>query len=331
MRPEEAMMSGLGPRQIAEFERAGFLAVRGLLDPVEDLAPITAEYSTVLDRLARDLFERHEIAGLYSDLGFSERFMTIVAETGAAHSQYFDLSLPQSGISSGTPIWNGPAVFSLLTNPTLLDAVESLIGGEIYSNPVQHVRIKPPEAVVSRELAADQHALNATSWHQDNGVITPDADDSEILTVWIPLSRASVQHGCLQVIPGSHRSDVMLHCPGGPAGLEIPEKVLSRNGAVAVPLEPGDVLLLHRRTAHASLPNTSEEIRWSLDLRYNPIGHATGRSAFPGFVARSRRDTDQVLADSAEWSRMWSNTRDRLAVDRPDAFNRWDGDAPACA
>ncbi|MDH3248291.1 MAG: phytanoyl-CoA dioxygenase family protein [Acidimicrobiia bacterium] len=325
------MKSVLDSRQVAEFERLGFLPVHDLLDPVEDLAPITAEYSTVLDRLARDLFERDEIASLYSDLGFSERFMTIVAETGSAHSQYFDLSLPQSGISASTPIWNGPAVFSLLTNPTLLDAIESLIGDEIYSNPVQHVRIKPPEALVSRELAADQHALNATSWHQDNGVITPDADDSEILTVWIPLSRASVQHGCLQVIPGSHRSDVMLHCPGGPAGLEIPEKVLSRDGAIAVPLEPGDALFLHRRTAHASLPNTSDEIRWSLDLRYNPIGQSTGRAAFPGFVARSRRDPRRALSDPTAWARSWEETRDRLAVDRPDAFNRWDGDAPACA
>ena len=235
-------MAGLSPQQVAEFERAGFLPVRGLLDPVEDLAPIIAEYATVLDRLVRDLVERDEIADLTSDLGFAERFMRVVAATGSAHSQYFDLSLPQSGISADTPMWSGPAVFSLLTNPTLLDVVESLIGGEIFSNPVQHVRIKPPEALVSRELAADQHALNATSWHQDNGVITPDADDSEILTVWIPLSRATVRHGCLQVIPGSHRSDLMLHCPGGPAGLEIPENVLARDGAVAVPLEPGDAL-----------------------------------------------------------------------------------------
>ena len=331
MRAFDGAAAGLDPGQVAEFEHAGYLAVRHLLDPVEDLAPIVAEYSTVLDRLERELFERGEIQPLSADLDFSKRFMNVVAETGSAHSQYFDLSLPQSEIALDTPIWNGPAVFALLTNAALLHAIESLLGGEIFSNPVQHVRIKPPESLVARDLAADQHALNATSWHQDNGVITPDADDSEILTVWIPLTRASVRNGCLQVIPGSHRSDIMVHCPGGPAGLEIPEKVLSRDRAVAVPLEPGDALFLHRRIAHASLPNTSGEIRWSLDLRYNPIGQATGRSAFPGFAARSRHDPEQVLRDPAKWAQMWHETRDRLAVDRPDAFNRWDSDSPACA
>ena len=44
-----------------------------------------------------------------------------------------------------TPFWTGPAVFALLRNQAILDAVESLIGPEIYANPVQHVRIKPPE------------------------------------------------------------------------------------------------------------------------------------------------------------------------------------------
>lgn len=321
----------LDTAQLEHFHTYGYLPIHGLLDPARDLEPVAAEYDGVLDRLATDLVTAGTIESTFADQPFAERFMSIVAATGSAHSQYFDFSLPQSGIEATTPMWTGPGVFSLLTNPSLLDAVESILGEEIESNPVQHVRIKPPEGLVPPDLAAGQHALNATSWHQDNGVITPDADESDILTVWIPLTTATVRHGCLQVIPGSHRGDILVHCPGGPAGLEIPSSVLSREGAVAVPLERGDALFLHRRTAHASLPNISNEIRWSFDLRYNPTGQATGRSAFPGFVARSRSNPSTELRDPAVWARMWDDTRRRLATDEPEKFNRWDSDAPACA
>ena len=321
----------LHAEQLEHFHTYGYLPVHGLLDPARDLEPVADEYRGVLDRLASDLSAEGAIGDAYPDLPFAERFMRIVADTGSAHSQYFDFSLPQTGIESTTPMWTGQAVFALLTNPSLLDAVESLIGGEIESNPVQHVRIKPPEGLVSRDKAAGQHALNATSWHQDNGVITPDADESDILTVWIPLTTATVRHGCLQLIPGSHRGEVLVHCPGGPAGLEIPASVLSREGALAVPLERGDVLFLHRRTAHASLPNVSDEIRWSFDLRYNPTGQATGRRAFPGFVARSRSNPSAELRDPVAWARMWEDTRSRLAAAELEKFNRWDSDAPACA
>ena len=47
----------------------------------------------------------------------------------------------------------GPAVFDLVTVPALLDLAEDLIGPEITSNPIQHVRIKPPsDALQSDEI-----------------------------------------------------------------------------------------------------------------------------------------------------------------------------------
>ena len=322
---------GLTQDQVDRFTTQGYLPAKNLLDPAEHLDPVIAEYEGVLDRLVDDLMEQERLQSRHSDLSFAERFMRIVAETHDTHSQYFDPSLPQGNIRTDTPIWTGPAVFSLLTSTALLDTVESLIGPEIYSNPVQHVRIKPPEHLVNRNLAADQHALNATSWHQDNGVLTPDADESDILTVWIPLTSATTRHGCLQVIPESHRGGIYVHCPGGPSGLEIPENALDRLGAVPVPLERGDVLFIHKRTAHASLSNVSDEIRWSLDLRYNPTGAATGRSVFPGFVARSRANPASELTDPDLWAKRWQDTRDRLATAGDFAYNRWDSDSPACA
>ena len=57
-------------------------------------------------------------------------------------------------------------------------------------------------------------------------------------------------------------------------------------------MEPGDVLFLNKLTMHASLPNLSEDVRWSVDVRYQP----TGRPWFPGFVAQSRSAPESVLA-----------------------------------
>ena len=120
----------------------------------------------------------------------------------------------------------GRAVFNAMTSPDLLDAVESFIGPEVYSNPVQHIRIKVPESRSPRDHLG-RVKFGVTPWHQDCGVITPDADESLILTVWYPLMDADEENGCLQVIPGSHRGEELLtHCPGGKkvlGSLHVPE------------------------------------------------------------------------------------------------------------
>ena len=324
-------MAQLTPAQVAQFAEQGYLVVEGLFDPPADLDPIIEEYKGVLDRLAQDLLARGEITSLYADLPFGDRLIRIYQESGKVHAQYFDFSLPQGGVCADTPMWVGPAVFAALTNPRLLDAVESIVGPEIYSNPGPPVRIKPPEQVTPRDANGNLQ-LGATPWHQDNGVVLPEADDTDMLTVWFPLLDAPVEAGPLQVIPYSHTDGLRTHCPGGVGGLAIPAQLLEMQAALPMPLKRGDVLFLHKRTCHASLSNVSDNIRWSFDLRYNPIGQATGRGAFPGFVARSRAHPEQELHDAAAWAEMWHATRQRLAAENySQPFNRWDGKALVCA
>ena len=61
-------------------------------------------------------------------------------------------------------------VLDRLAHERVRDLVECLVGSEIYSNPVQHVRIKPPEYRLP-EGAADV-LVRANPWHQDNGVVS---------------------------------------------------------------------------------------------------------------------------------------------------------------
>ena len=92
------------------------------------------------------------------------------------------------------------------------------------------------------------------------------------------------------------------------------------------------MLLLTQRTIHSSLDNvTDDQVRISLDLRYQPIGQPTGRPSFPGFVARSAARPEQTLNDPSKWAKLWLDAREALARDEDPKYNRWDANSPACA
>jgi hypothetical protein len=167
-RAAEAEKLVLDSDQFIRFRRDGYLLVEGVLAPAAIIEPLFAEYATVLDRLAHELHGRGEIASTYDDLEFSERLIHIYRESGRDHSRYFDPSLVTSGVTPETPFWAGPAVFRIITHERVLDLVECLIGPEIYSNPVQHIRIKPPERLLpdgaTDVLARANRGIRTTAW-----------------------------------------------------------------------------------------------------------------------------------------------------------------------
>jgi hypothetical protein len=315
------------------FEDEGYLVVENLIDVEGYLDPLVEEYQERLDELAVTLVDQGKLASTYADLPFGRRLTRIYAETGQVHAQWFDFSLPFSNVKEDTPCHFGPAVFAMLRNPDLLDVAEDLIGPEIYSNPVQHVRLKPPEKYTPRDPNTGRVLLGATPWHQDAGVVVEEADDTEMLTVWVPIQDATEENGCLVVVPQNHRVGLLQHCPSPILGNHIPDRYFDAERGVPQPMKRGSALFMHRKTPHCSLPNNSEDVRWSMDLRYNPTGQPTGRPEFPGFVARSRRDPDSELRDPAAWEQLWMDTRARMAA-HPElvgAFYRWKEGAPGCA
>lgn len=322
-------MRVLTPEKLRHFEEEGYLVVENVLDRGRDIAPVMAEYEEVLDGIAGSLAGEGAVSSTHRDSPFAERLIQICIESGRNFPQEFDISLPQTGVHRETPLHAGPAVFGLLTTPRLLDLVEDVIGPEIYSNPVQHIRMKLPKRAVAR--AGYSGLVSQIPWHQDTGVILPEADHSTILTVWFPLNEATVENGCLQVIPRSHRGDLIAHCPTE-KGVAIPEPLIPATQAIPLPMRPGSVLLMTARTVHSSLDNvTQNEVRLSFDLRYQPIGQPTGRPAFPGFVARSAAHPESVLRDPVAWARLWCDARARLAEQENPAFNRWHAGVGMCA
>ena len=147
--------------------------VEKVLDPVEILDPIISEYTILLDDLVRGLIAEGKLTESFEGLDFRARMTEVFKATGETFAQYFNLCLPLVNVSKDTPFWTGPAIFNLIRNAKLLNIVESIIGPEIASNPVQYVRIKPPQNTIAKGMRKSG-LVGKTPWHQDAAVLPPD-------------------------------------------------------------------------------------------------------------------------------------------------------------
>src|SRR5579871_1315537 len=276
---------GLTKEQVSAFREEGVLVAEGILTDA-DLEPVKEEYARWIDRRACELAAEGKITDLHEDAPFERRAALLYAQS------------PE--ITSGLDIMfvRGPATFAFLHNARLLDAVESLVGPEITCNPIQHIRAKPPAA-----SSGTGTGFYNVPWHQDAGVTWEEADNSDIITCWMPLVDATVENGCMEVMPGAWKQGYREHQAEG--GTTIRPDLLPDVPPRAVPVRKGGIVFMHRYTPHRSTPNYTDGVRWSLDLRYQPAGTPTGRPFHPDFVARSRRNPASVLTDHAEWSRRW--------------------------
>lgn len=308
------MSGALTQAQVKCFHEQGYLTVDGVLDD-EDLEPLWNEYSELLDATIRRLHDNGVIAESFANLPFAARYARILAEYPPIY-KFLNISLPLIDEHHNPSDWemhSGAAVFGLLRNPKILDVVESIVGPEVYSNPVQHVRLKPSATQVAADVA-EYSNIGETTWHQDYVSLLDEAANTRLLTVWVAITDATEENGCLVCVAGSHRNGLVRHQAGINMASEphIPVHAIDKNKIRPLPIKRGGVVLFDKFTQHASLPNRSDGLRWSFDLRYNPTGQATGRPAFPGFVARSRAHPGSELRDAAQWAALWSEARRRI-------------------
>jgi phytanoyl-CoA hydroxylase len=272
--------------QVTEFRENGVLVAEGILTEA-DLAPVIAEYEAWIDRRARELAAEGKIQDLCEGQGFERRFAGLFAQCKEIEK---GLDLMQARL---------PAAFAFMRNENLLDAVECLVGPEITCSPIQHIRAKPPAAT----SGAGPGFYNVP-WHQDAGVTWEEADHSDIVTCWLPLVDATVENGCMEVMPGVFKRGYLEHQAEG--GTTIRPDLLPATPPRPVPVKKGGVIFMHRHTPHRSVPNLSDHVRWSIDLRYQKTGTPTGRPFHPDFIVRSRTHPESVLVDHAEWVRLWT-------------------------
>ena len=270
--------------QLAEFHDRGLVVVDDVLTDA-DLDPVIDAMTEFVDRQARKLQAEGKIADLHEDDPFLTRY-----------ARLFALS---TEIGHGMDIYDlrAKAVFDFLRNDNLLDAVESLVGSEITCSPIQHLRAKPP----SRLDASPSYNV---PWHQDSGVSWAESDRTLALTCWLPLVDATVERGCLEVIPDVIKTGHLDHVSD--AGTRIKPDLMPETEAEPAEVRKGGVVFLSQYTPHRSTPNLTQwDVRWSLDLRYVAYGEPTGRPFFPDFCVRSRAHPERVLTDHQAWADSW--------------------------
>lgn len=277
-------LGSLTAAQVREYDDQGYLILPGLLDE-SDQAPVRAALTEMVDSIAADLIADR----LIEDPLVEEPFPTRLA-------RLFDNLGNKEFVAYMEQHWRDriPGYYTLMTNPKILDAVESLIGPEIFANPVYNVRPKVPRI-----------AAGAVPWHQDKSY-WPDANSNPVITVWLSFVDATLENGCLHVIPRTQKKKVLTYHTETYSGTDYTEldvkhlRLMNEGRAVALPIKAGTAILFNDRLVHCSTPNNSDHVRWSVDLRYQPTDQDPMPQHGVGFLARSRRHPDRV-ATLADW------------------------------
>ena len=265
----------LSELQMTNLEREGYLVIEGLFAS-DDLLPVKDEFSILIDHQAQKLYQSEQLSDLHQDEPFERRLAKIVEEVPEVISSLF----------SDGRFQKGEALFRFMKHSKILDRVECLVGAEILCHPSYNIHPRLPGGY--------------TSPHQDAGYYLPDGDETLIIACLVPLVDTSVENGCLWVAPRRHQEGVFRHV-WGEGGLNLLPKDIPYSERLPLPTRAGSMVIFSSMLPHGSLVNQTDTIRWSMDLRYQEIGRATGRWHVPGFVARSSSNPASEMLDSQAW------------------------------
>ncbi len=281
MSTEPTLAGSLTAAQVEFYETEGYLVLPRLLSDA-DLAPAQAAMEFKVSAIAADLLAAGLITDTLEHLPFKTRLAALFAHL-----------TDQDFLKYGRG-WRDrlPGYYDLMMNPLILDAVESLIGGELFANPVYNTRPKVPQV-----------AAGAVPWHQDKSY-WPGANANPVITVWIPLVATTLENGCLHLMPRTHQRRLLPFHREQITSTEYLETDAADLPAgarvVALPMEAGGALLFNDRCLHMSTVNNSDHVRWSVDLRYQPTDQDPMTKHGIGFLARSRRYPERV-ATREDW------------------------------
>lgn len=190
-------------------------------------------------------------------------FVFPVAILGAAEAARHRARLEQAEAKVGALHYKGKvhtilrSPYELATHPRALDLVEALIGPDILLYNVTYI---------VKEAGAPSHV----SWHQDLSYWGFDGDTQ--VSMWLALTPATLESGCMRMVPGSHLAGQCAHrLTDDPTNVLFQGQTVegvAEEGAVPCPLGPGEASFHHGWTLHASLPNRSPERRIGVNVQY---------------------------------------------------------------
>ena len=142
-------------------------------------------------------------------------------------------------------------------HPKLIVVVEKILGkqAELYQS---MALIKPPNG---REKP----------WHQDHAYFDLSLD-TKVVGVWIALDEATIDNGCMRVLPGQHHKEINPHFMIRDWQLCDEQAQDFKSYAVAVPLKPGGCMIFDSYLPHGTPSNFSHLRRKALQYHYVAVG-----------------------------------------------------------
>jgi ectoine hydroxylase-related dioxygenase (phytanoyl-CoA dioxygenase family) len=168
-----------------------------------------------------------------------------------------------------------PSYARLIRHPKMIVAAQAALGLDLL-------------VWGSGHFIKEANTESFVSWHQD--LTYWGLNQADEVTLWVALSPATTDSGCMQFIPGSHRQDIVPHTDKFEAGnlltrgQELAVDV-NEDEAVDIVLQPGQASLHHGHLFHASGPNSTNDRRIGAAIRY----------IAPSMRARSGPETEVSL------------------------------------
>ena len=276
------MTHRLSPAQVKFFGDEGYLIVKDMFDPGE-LEPLRGELEERVNRKAQELLDEGKLQRLHADESFDRRLARICDDSPENARAIIKVL---EGVAGGGHA--GIEIFKVITHPNLLGVIGSLTGEEIVASSVYRVRPKLP-----------RYARGVVPWHQDSGYFAAHCDKHLIVTCWVPLVDATEHNGCMRVQPRAHKQGVATHHTGGHAGylvIDDEDLPLPPENSICAECPLGAVVLMTNLTPHCSKTNHSDDIRWSIDLRYQSAGVPNNVDLLPDLDSLSRQPADLQIA-----------------------------------
>ncbi len=111
-------------------------------------------------------------------------------------------------------------------------------------------------------------------WHQDSYYF-PFEPARPVVAMWLAVTEATLENGCLHILPGSQTERVHEHIPDRrPGALYGYVEIVDHDMSASEPclLEPGDLLVFDSHLMHRSTDNESDTLRAAMVWHFAPAG-----------------------------------------------------------
>jgi ectoine hydroxylase-related dioxygenase (phytanoyl-CoA dioxygenase family) len=133
-------------------------------------------------------------------------------------------------------------------------------------------------------------------WHQDG--ITEALKDAQVPAIWLGLTPATAENGCLRVVPRSHRLGLVSHADR-PNADNLTTQGATAQVAIESPqdvvMKAGEMSLHHPLMLHASNPNRSAESRIGFSATYSTPALTASRTAVAWVRGDGPRDRFRII------------------------------------